>query len=78
MLCPRCSREIRVVALIDEDDSSASCGTSGSGSRTCGVAPAPTRHPVPSSNRGSTTHCQTSTPSRSWHTSTSERASDAR
>ena len=48
-----------------------------SGSRTCESAQEPTHRQNQSSRPGSTTHFPTTTLNRSWHTSTSERASDA-
>ena len=71
--CPKCSREMRIVSLIDRRmSSSASCAISGSGKR--GVRAFRHRPAGRPSIRGSTTP---STPNRSWRSPPAETSGSA-
>ena len=77
--CLKCSREMRIVSLIDQEDvSSASCAISGSGKRGSACIPAPTRRAKRPSIRGSTTPSPTTTPNRSWRSPPPETSGSAR
>jgi hypothetical protein len=72
--CPKCSREMRIVSLIDEEDViERILRHLGLWQEGCACIPAPTRRAKRPSIRGSTTPSPTTTPNRSWRSPPPER-----
>ena len=78
--CPKCSREMPIVSLIDEENvierSLRHLGLWQE--RGCACIPAPTRRAKRPSIRGSTTPSPTTTPNRSWRSPPAETSGSAR
>jgi Putative transposase len=77
--CPKCSREMRIVSLIDQEDViERILRHLGLWQEGCACIPAPTRRAKRPSIRGSTTPSPTTTPNRSWRSPPPETPGSAR
>jgi hypothetical protein len=77
--CPKCSREMRIVSLIDQEDViERILRHLGLWQEGCACIAAPTRRAKRPSIRGSTTPSPTTTPNRSWRSPPAETSGSAR
>ena len=76
--CPKCSREMRIVSLIDQEDViERILRHLGLWQEGCACIAAPTRRAKRPSIRGSTTPSSTTTPNRSWRSPPPETSGSA-